>query len=81
MTWRSMANPWTLVWDEKQYDLWQDMMNPEKFDLIFDNCWGISDSMNDICDTILFDPIFKGDSWTQLSAEYEPVIDGLIQMN
>lgn len=75
------SQKWTLVWDEKQYDLWQDMMNPEKFDLIFDNCWGISDSMNDICDTILFDPIFKGDSWTQLSAEYEPVIDGLIQMN
>ena len=75
------SKKWTLVWDEKQYDLWQDMMDPEKFDLIFDNCWGISDSMNDICDTTLFDPIFKGDSWTQLSTEYEPVIDSLIQMN
>lgn len=34
--------------------------------------------MNDICNAILFDPIFKGESWTQLSAEYKPIMDEII---
>ncbi|MGN0700324.1 MAG: ABC transporter substrate-binding protein [Oscillospiraceae bacterium] len=55
---------WTLIWDENQYNLWQDMMNPEKFNFVFDNCWGISDEINGVCDKILFDPIFSGESWT-----------------
>lgn len=72
------SQKWTLIWDEKQYALWQDMMNAEKFNFVFDNCWGISDEMNGICEKILFDPIFSGESWMQLSAEYSPVIDSMI---
>lgn len=69
---------WGLVWDERQYDLWQDMMNPDKFNLLFDDCWGFSDDLNTVCTTVLFEPMFNGESFTQLSAEYAPVIDSLI---
>ena len=69
---------WALVWDEKQYDLWQDMMDPTKFDFTFDDCWGFSDDLTTICNKILFDPMFHGDSFTQLSQEYSPVIDSII---
>lgn len=69
---------WALVWDERQYDLWQDMMDPTKFNFSFDDCWGFSEDMNDVCNTVLFDPLFHGESFTKLSAEYAPVIDSLI---
>lgn len=69
---------WALVWDEKQYDLWQDMMDPTKFDFTFDDCWGFSDDLTTICNKILFDPMFHGDSFTQLSQEHSPVIDSII---
>ena len=69
---------WQLIWDERVYDLWQDMMDPTKFSFSFDDCRGFNDEMNTICDTILFDPMFSGDSWTQLSAEYASTIDYII---
>ena len=69
---------WALVWDERQYDLWQDMMDPSKFSFTFDDCWGFNDDLKTICNTILFDPMFHGESFTKLSAEYSPVIDSII---
>lgn len=69
---------WALVWDEKQYDLWQDMMDPTKFNFTFDNCWGFSDDLTTIFNEILFSPMFHGESFTKLSQEYSPVIDTMI---
>lgn len=69
---------WALVWDENQYDLWQDMMNPNKFSFVFDDCWGFNDDLKTVCNTVLFDPLFHGESFTKLSAEYSPVIDSII---
>lgn len=69
---------WSLVWDERVYDLWQDMMDPEKFNLSFDDCWGFNEEMNTICNAVLFEPMFQGESWTQYSAEYEPLINNII---
>ena len=69
---------WALVWDERQYDLWQDMMDPSNFSFTFDDCWGFNDDLKTICNTILFDPMFHGESFTKLSAEYSPVIDSII---
>lgn len=69
---------WSLVWDERQYDLWQDMMDPSKFSFTFDDCWGFNDDLKTICNKILFDPMFHGESFTQLSSEYKPVIENII---
>ncbi len=69
---------WALVWDENQYDLWQDMMDPTKFSFVFDDCWGFNDDLKTVCNTVLFDPLFRGESFTKLSAEYSPVIDSII---
>lgn len=70
---------WQLVWDERQYDLWQDMMDPAKFNFSFDDCWGFNDMMETACNTLLFDPMFHGESYTQLSAEYTGVLDSIIE--
>lgn len=69
---------WTLVWDERVYDMWQEMLDPSKFNFSFDDCRGFNNEMNSICDTILFDPMFSGESWTMLSAEYESPMNAII---
>lgn len=69
---------WQITWDEQVYDLLQDMTNPEKFNFVFDDCWGFSDELNTVCNTVLGDPMFAGESFTQLSQEYAPVIDSII---
>lgn len=69
---------WTLVWDERVYDVLQDMTDPEKFTFSFDDCWGFNEDMNEICDILLDEPIFSGASWAQYSEEYAPTIDGII---
>lgn len=69
---------WSLVWDEDVYDLWQDMMDPTKFNFVFDDCYGFSAELTSLADTILDGPLFSGESWTQLSAENAPLVDSTI---
>ena len=69
---------WTLVWDERVYDVWQDMTDPQKFNFSFDDCWGFNQDMNDICDILLDEPIFQGASWAQYSEEYESSMNSII---
>lgn len=69
---------WKLTWDEKVYDLWQDMMNPDKFDFVFDDCFGFTTEMETVVNDILNEPMFHNGSWTQLRAENGPVIDYII---
>lgn len=70
---------WTLVWDERVYDLWQDMIDPGKFNFSFDDCWGFNEEMNNVCDILLDEPIFEGASWAQYSEEYESIMNGIIE--
>ncbi len=70
---------WQLVWDEREYDMWQEMLDPNKFALVFDDCNGFGDEMKKICDDILFSPMYAGSSWTQLSEEYKGAINSIIE--
>ncbi len=70
---------WQLVWDENQYDLWRDMLDPSKFTFSFDDCNGFNDEMKSLCDAVLFEPMYSGESWTQLSAENASAIDYVIE--
>lgn len=69
---------WGLVWDERVYDVWQDMMDTTKFSFVFDDCYGFNDSLTTLADTILDQPLFDGASWTQLSGENAPLIDSVL---
>lgn len=69
---------WGLVWDERVYDVWQDMMNPSKFDFVFDDCYGFSSDLTTLADTLLNTPLFEGASWSQISAENSPLIESII---
>lgn len=69
---------WALVWDERVYDVWQDMMDTSKFDFVFDDCYGFSSDLTTLADTLLNTPLFEGASWSQISAENAPLIEGII---
>ncbi len=69
---------WQMVWDEQQYDLWQEMLDPQKFSFVFDDCNGFGDEMKTICDSILTAPMYQGESWAQLSEENKGTIDSII---
>jgi len=70
---------WALVWDERVYDVWQDMMDPTKFNFVFDGCYGFSDDMTTLADSVLNQPLFEGVSWSQVSGENAPLIDGYLE--
>lgn len=69
---------WALVWDERVYDVWQDMMDTSKFDFVFDDCYGFSSDLTTLADTLLNTPLFEGASWSQISAENAPLIEAII---
>lgn len=69
---------WGLVWDERVYDVWQDMTDTSKFSFVFDDCYGFNDSLTSLADTVLDQPLFDSVSWTQISEENAPLIDAII---
>ncbi|MBQ8171576.1 MAG: extracellular solute-binding protein [Oscillospiraceae bacterium] len=69
---------WALVWDERVYDVWQDMMDPTKFSYVFDDCYGFNAELTTIADTVLDTPLFDGASFSQISAENAPLMDAII---
>lgn len=58
------------VYSEEQMRIIEDMTNPEKFGLIFDNAVGFSDEFSSLFigneDTIFDGPIYYGSSYTQV---------------
>ncbi len=69
---------WQLVWDPDLYDLWMDMKDPTKFNFVFEDCNGFDSELITAKDKLFGGPLFDGDSWTQLSEEYAPVIEAMI---
>lgn len=69
---------WQMIWDEELYDLWQDMCDPTKFELITEDAFGFSSDFWAVYADILNATAFNGESWTQKSAEVAPVIEAAL---
>lgn len=69
---------WQLVWDERVYDLWMELKDPDKFNFVFEDCNGFESELITAKDKLFGGPLFDGESWTQLSEEYAPVIEAMI---
>lgn len=69
---------WQLVWDERVYDLWMELKDPSKFNFVFEDCNGFESELITAKDKLFGGPLFDGESWTQLSEEYAPVIETMI---
>ncbi len=70
------SRKWTITWDEEMYDLWVEMRDPNKFEQLEESAfafefWGQYG-------TIIADVVLRGESWTQTSTSFAPVIDAEI---
>lgn len=69
---------WQIKWGEREYDLWREMCDPEKFTLLTENAFGFGQEFwNNYVDAIN-GAAFNGESWSQMSAEISPVIDAAL---
>lgn len=69
---------WQMMWDEEVYDMMMELRDPEKFSFSFDDAYGFSGDLSSTISNVIAEIIFNGGSWTQLSNEYSPIIDGVL---
>ena len=67
-----------MMWDEEVYDMMMELRDPEKFSFSFDDAYGFSGDLSSTISNVIAEIIFNGGSWTQLSNEYSPIIDGVL---
>lgn len=71
---------WQIMWDENSYDMLTKLRDPTKFEFLFDDVYGFNDELSYTIMGNMFNEIaFNGGSWTQLSNENKPLIDGIIE--
>lgn len=58
---------WQITWDKDQYELWCEMRDPEKFSLVFEDCYGFNSELDDLIYEAVTGVISHNGSWTQLS--------------
>lgn len=69
---------WEIVWDEKVYDLWREVCTSDKFVFVPENLYGFGPELKQaVCETV-YKSTFGGESWSQLSQEAIPIIDGVL---
>lgn len=69
---------WQIIWDEKIYDLWVEMRDPEVFDFVVEDLYGFGSEMQAYIGQSIIDCTFGDESWTQRSAEVMPMVQALV---
>ncbi|MGN0688257.1 MAG: ABC transporter substrate-binding protein [Oscillospiraceae bacterium] len=72
---------WQITWDETCYDHWKEMCDSSdnsKFIFVLDDMYGFGDELSVPLTDALYNSTFGVESWSQLSAEIAPVIDGVL---
>lgn len=69
---------WQMTWGEHEYDLWREMCDPTKFTFIQEDAEGFSVDFTDKIGQLLMGVVERSESWAQTSAEFSPVVDGVI---
>ncbi len=72
---------WTMKWDPDVYDMIRELRDPSKFTFNFDDCYGFNGELSTtiIGTNIINEVAFNGGSWAQLSAENNPLIEGVLE--
>lgn len=70
---------WQMMWDESVYDTMLDLTDPTIFEFNFDNCFGFTTELSTTIIGSMLDEVgFNGGSYSQLSNQYIPVVDDII---
>ena len=67
-----------MKWGEREYDLWREMCDPTKFTMVYEDAYGFNNEFYTDIGTLLMGVVERGESWSQTSAEFSPVADGVI---
>lgn len=70
---------WQLSYSEEQYQIMQDMVDPSKYGLLFDNCFGFNKTLTDLFNNVILgSTLYDGLSWTQVKEENLGTVDGIL---
>ncbi len=67
------SQKWVVTWDEAMYDLWVEMRDTTKFTQLEESAFGFS--FWGEYGTLIADVVLRGESWTQTSTSFAPVVD------
>ena len=70
---------WRITWDADCYDLWREMCDADNFTFIMDDMYGFGDELSTPITDAMYNSTFGEESWTQLSAEIAPTVDGTLK--
>ena len=70
---------WRITWDADCYDLWREMCDADNFTFIMDDMYGFGDELSTPITDAMYNSTFGEDSWSQLSAEIAPTVDGTLK--
>ena len=69
---------WRITWDATCYDLWREMCDADNFTFIMDDMYGFGDELSTPITDAMYNSTFGEESWSQLSAEIAPTVDGIL---
>ncbi len=70
---------WKMTWGEQEYDLWREMCDPANFTFVMEDVRGFNSNFWQQYGQLLCDVLYNGDSWTQRSEEFAPVVEATIE--
>ena len=69
---------WVITWPEKEYDLWREMCDPNKFSFLTEGAFGCNADFWKQYGEILIGVVEQGESWAQKSEEFNPTVEAII---
>lgn len=70
---------WKITWGEQEYDLWREMCDPANFTFVMEDVRGFNSNFWQQYGQLLCDVLYNGDSWTQRSEEFAPIVEATIE--
>ena len=72
------SQKWQITWGETEYDMWREMCDPEKFNFVTEDAFGFNADFWTQYAEVIVAVAFDGGSWSQLSAEFSPIVEATV---
>lgn len=72
------SQKWQITWGETEYDMWREMCDPTKFNFVTEDAFGFNSDFWNQYATVLVGVAFDGESWSQKSGEFAPIVEATI---
>lgn len=69
---------WVITWGEREYDMWREMCDPNKFTFLTEDAFGFNKDFWAQYAELIVAVAFEGESWTQRSSEFSPIVEATV---